>query len=461
MYFTLMIIVFILGYVSIALEHNIKIDKAATALITGMLLWTIYIMGGSEILDLGHNSEWNEIIQTISHNKLTQSIIHFIGDNQLYKHLAETCSILFFLIGAMTIVEIIDRHQGFNIITKNITTKNKAKLLWIICILTFFLSAVLDNLTTTIVMVTLCRKLISDKINRWVFASMIIISANAGGVWSPIGDVTTIMLWIGGEVTTKNIVLKLIIPSLVAMIVPLILITHKMKKAETHRPLVSDSDIMHFSYKERLGILIVGICCLLFVPIFKTYTHLPPYVGMLFALGILWMITDVMHKKKSQFIKSEFAATNIIRKIDTSTILFFMGILTAVAALQSAGHLSILSKWLDTNIHNVYIINLVIGAISSIVDNVPLVAGAMGMYPIEPSTVTGYSHFFIQDGIFWEFLAYCAGTGGSMLIIGSAAGVAAMGLEKINFGWYFKNFTFISFIGYISGALVFLLIELI
>lgn len=461
MYFTLMIIVFILGYVSIALEHNIKIDKAATALITGMLLWTIYIMGGSEILNLGHNSEWNEIIQTLSHNKLTQSIIHFIGDNQLYKHLAETCSILFFLIGAMTIVEIIDRHQGFNIITKNITTKNKAKLLWIICILTFFLSAVLDNLTTTIVMVTLCRKLISDKINRWVFASMIIISANAGGAWSPIGDVTTIMLWIGGEVTTKSIVLKLLIPSLIAMIIPLILISHKMKKAETHRPLVNDSDIMHFSYKERLGILIVGISCLLFVPMFKTYTHLPPYVGMLFALGILWMITDVMHKNKSQFIKSEFAATNIIRKIDTSTILFFMGILTAVAALQSAGHLSILSKWLDSNIHNVYIINLAIGAISSIVDNVPLVAGAMGMYPIEPSTVTGYSHFFIQDGIFWEFLAYCAGTGGSMLIIGSAAGVAAMGLEKINFGWYFKNFTFISLIGYLSGALVFWLIELI
>jgi len=457
-----MIIIFIVGYSAIALEHNLKVDKAATALITGMLMWTVYVFGGVEILSSGVSNAWNSFVATNPNENSPTGILHFITNHEIFHHLSDIASILFFLIGAMTIVEIIDRHQGFKILTDRVQTRNKAKLLWILCFLTFFLSALLDNLTTTIVMIALIRKLISDKTNRWVFASMIIIAANSGGAWSPIGDVTTIMLWIEGHVTTSHLVTKLMIPSIVTLLLPLLIITPKMKKALIHRPMATDMEKIEFSKKERLVILISGVCCLLFVPLFKTITHLPPFVGMLLSLGILWVITDVVHKRKNdQKIMNQYSVSKIIRRVDTSTILFFFGILAAVAALQSAGHLAISSRWLDDSLGNVYLINITIGVLSSIVDNVPLVAGAMGMYNMEPATAVGYAHNFIQDGVFWEFLAYCAGTGGSILIIGSAAGVAAMGMEKIPFGWYLKNFSRLALTGYLGGAGVYYLGELI
>ena len=462
MIFTLMIIIFIVGYTAIALEHSLKVDKAATALITGMLMWTVYVFGGVDILSSGTSTAWNSFVATNPAENTQTGILHFITNHEIFHHLSDIASILFFLIGAMTIVEIIDRHQGFKILTDRVQTRNKAKLLWILCFLTFFLSALLDNLTTTIVMIALIRKLIFDKTNRWVFASMIIIAANSGGAWSPIGDVTTIMLWIEGHVTTSHLVTKLMIPSIFALIIPLLIITPKMRKASIHRPISTDMEKIEFSNKERLVILISGVCCLLFVPLFKTITHLPPFVGMLLSLGVLWVITDIVHKRrKDQKIMNQYAVSKIIRRVDTSTILFFFGILAAVAALQSAGHLAISSKWLDDTLGNVYLINITIGVLSSIVDNVPLVAGAIGMYNMEPATAVGYAHNFIQDGIFWEFLAYCAGTGGSILIIGSAAGVAAMGMEKIPFGWYLKNFSRLALTGYLGGAIVYYIGELI
>jgi len=357
----------------------------------------------------------------------------------------------------MTIVETIDQHQGFKVITDKITTTSKVKLLWILGFLTFFMSAALDNLTTTIVMVALLRKLISDKPTRWFFASMIVVAANAGGAWSPIGDVTTIMLWIGGQVTTGAIITRVIIPSLVSMTVPLIILSFILK-GHVARPEPDGSDQDYTSYRERLFILILGIACLINVPIFKTITHLPPYLGMMFGLGVLWLTTEIMHRRKSSEIKKKVSIFHIVKKVDTPTIFFFLGILLAVASLQSAGQLSLLAGWLDEKLGSIYLINLAIGALSAIVDNVPLVAGAMGMYPIaspemlQMAADPEYLSFFVQDGLFWEFLAYCAGTGGSMLIIGSAAGVAAMGLERIDFIWYMKKISWLAIIGYLAGA---------
>jgi Na+/H+ antiporter NhaD/arsenite permease-like protein len=356
----------------------------------------------------------------------------------------------------MTIVEVVDQHEGFKIITDKIKTTNKVKLLWILSFLTFFMSALLDNLTTTIVLVALLRKLIDDKQTRWFFASMVVLAANAGGAWSPIGDVTTIMLWIGGQVTTLRIIEGVILPSLTCMIVPLSILSFTMK-GSVKRPELKKSDAEYTSSNERILFLIMGIGGLLFVPVFKTVTHLPPYMGMLLALGVIWVVGEQIHKDKPKEIKAKLKVTSILRKIDVPTVLFFLGILSAVAALQSAGHLNILAKYLDKELGNIYLIDIAIGVLSSIVDNVPLVAGAMGMYPIHEAGAIGYDAFFVQDGLFWEFLAYTAGTGGSILIIGSAAGVAAMGLEKIDFIWYMKKISWLAIIGYLSGAGVYFL----
>jgi len=318
--------------------------------------------------------------------------------------------------------------------------------LWVISFLTFFMSATLDNLTTTIVMVTLLKKLIADKQTRWFFASMVVLAANAGGAWSPIGDVTTIMLWIGGQITALNIILMVFIPSLVTMVIPMILLSITMKGTVT-RPKLSTKDIVEYTTLfERKLMLFTGVGALLFVPVFKTITHLPPYMGMLLGLGVLWVMTDIMHRKKPYEDKGRLTVTGVIKKVDIPTVLFFLGILSAVASLQTAGHLGLVSIWLDqvTN-NNIYIINTAIGLLSSIVDNVPLVAGAMGMYP-----VAQVGHF-ATDGIFWELLAFTAGTGGSILIIGSAAGVAAMALEKIDFIWYMKKISLLAMLGYFSG----------
>jgi Na+/H+ antiporter NhaD/arsenite permease-like protein len=454
--FILMIVIFVLGYVAIAFEHPLKVDKAASALIIGTLCWVAYILGAENIIRLGYSQSWKEFQKFYPAMHGLEGIRHFIVEYEIIRHIGEIAEILFFLISAMTIVEVVDQHQGFKVITDKINTTSKIKLLWLLSILTFFMSALLDNLTTTIVMVALLRKLVSEKETRWFFASMIVLAANAGGAWSPIGDVTTIMLWIGNQITALKIIEEVFLPSLICLVVPLIILSFSMK-GKVIRPNVSATEKEFTTAAERILILVVGISGLLFVPVFKTLTHLPPYMGMLLSLGLIWLISEIMHRNKTDEIKNKLKITAVLRKVDTPTVFFFLGILSAVAALQSAGQLSLLSQFLDEKLGNVQLIALAIGVLSSVVDNVPLVAGAMGMYPIaEPGTV-GYLGSFVQDGIFWEFLAYAAGTGGSMLIIGSAAGVAAMGLEKIDFIWYLKRISWLALVGYLAGASVYMI----
>jgi len=470
--FLLMVIIFILGYTAIALEHPLKVDKAASALLTGTILWGLYALNSTGILELGFSPSW-QAVKDVSHDlmayiypaidharfeklfsgpaELPHHITHFVV-HDLEHHLIEIAEILFFLLGAMTIVETVDQHQGFKIITDRIKTTNKVKLLWILSVLTFFMSATLDNLTTTIVMVALLRKLVDDQKTRWFFASMVVLAANAGGAWSPIGDVTTIMLWIDGQVTTVNIITYVILPSLVTMVAPLLILTFTVKGNVT-KPVLENGETREFTTGfERKLLLIMGVSALLFVPVFKTVTHLPPYMGMLFGLGVIWATTEVMHRNKPLEDRRKLTVIGILKKVDVPTIFFFLGILTAVAALQSMGHLDILAGFLDDNLHDIYAINIIIGLLSAIVDNVPLVAGAMGMYPVAELGTVGYYADFVVDGQFWQFLAYCAGTGGSILIIGSAAGVAAMGLEKIDFIWYLKRISLLALIGYLAGA---------
>lgn len=446
-----MVVVFVLGYTAIALEHPLKVDKAASALIIGTLCWVLYILGAEDILHLGFSPSWAAFVASHPDVHGIHAVHDFIVDYEIIHHLGEISEILFFLLGAMTIVEVVDQHDGFKIITDKIKTTNKVKLLWILSFLTFFMSALLDNLTTTIVIVALLRKLVDDKETRWFFASMVVLAANAGGAWSPIGDVTTIMLWIGGQITAGGIIVNVFLPSLVAVIVPMVILSLTMKGNIT-RPKIDNDEVEYTTQYERILFLVIGISGLLFVPIFKTVTHLPPYMGMLLSLGVIWVISEVVHKDKPLYIKEKLKVVAILRKVDVPTVLFFLGILSAVAALQSAGHLNIMATFLDKNLENVYLIDLAIGVLSSIVDNVPLVAGSMGMYPIAEAGAVGRDVLFMQNGIFWEFLAYTAGTGGSILIIGSAAGVAAMGLEKIDFIWYMKKISLLAIVGYLAGA---------
>ena len=474
--FTLMLVVFVLGYTAIALEHPLNIDKAASALMLGILVWGVYMLNVTSILSLGFSDAW----QHFSHSSLMADFIKvhpdatlfermkfFVVDNQIVEHLGDISEILFFLLGAMTIVETVDQHQGFNLITDKITTTSKVKLLWILSILTFFMSAILDNLTTTIVLVTLLNKLVADKKTRWFFASMVIIAANAGGAFSPIGDVTTIMLWIGGQVTASNIIAMVFVPSVFNMLFPLIIVSLYMK-GTVERPDIStrESEVFTSSFERKL-LLYMGVGALVFVPVFKTITHLPPYMGMLLGLSVVWITTELIHKGKPAEDRRKLSVVGILKKVDIPTIFFFLGILSAVAALQSAGQLALASHWLDKNVHNIYGINAAIGLLSSIVDNVPLTAGAMGMYPVITHTIAAasaepvYMHHFVQDGAFWELLAYAAGTGGSILIIGSAAGVAAMALEKIDFIWYMKKISWLALIGYFGGILIYWLQDLI
>ncbi len=474
--FTLMLVVFVLGYTAIALEHPIKVDKAASALLLGVLIWVVFALDATRILSLGFSDAWEKFqhsSQLFDFKKmhpeagLFEQIKYFIVDNQIVEHLGNISEILFFLLGAMTIVETVDQHQGFKLITDKITTTSKVKLLWIISTLTFFMSAILDNLTTTIVIVTLLNKLVEDKKTRWFFASMVVIAANAGGAFSPIGDVTTIMLWIGGQVTAGNIISMVFVPSLFNMLFPLAVVSIYMR-GTIKRPVLNADDAREFTTAgERKLMLFMGVGALVFVPIFKTLTHLPPYMGMLFGLGVLWVTTEILHKNKSAEDRRKLTVMGVLKKVDIPTIFFFLGILSAVAALEAAGHLALASHWLDHNVHSIYGINGAIGLLSSIVDNVPLTAGAMGMYPImthamaAASAEPAYLHHFVQDGAFWELLAYAAGTGGSILIIGSAAGVAAMALEKIDFIWYMKKISWLALIGYFGGILIYWLQDII
>ncbi len=446
------ILVFVCGYLAIALEHPLHIDKAASALILGVMCWALFVLGVQSVPE-GLTAEFSQFIHENGMLGESEQLPVFLEQRLLY-HISEIASILFFLMGAMTIVELVDAHEGFRLITDRIKTTNKVKLLWILSILTFFFSAVLDNLTTTIVMISLLRKLVEDKKTRWFFVGFVVIAANAGGSWSPIGDVTTTMLWIKKQLPdVPAIVLNLFIPSLIAVLVPLTILSFTMK-GEVARPekkVNDDEHEVHVSDRERNFIFIAGILGLLFVPVFKTVTHLPPFMGIMLSLGVLWLITEIMHGRKLYDEKQKLSVLSVLRKIDTASVLFFLGILLGVSALQEVGILGSVAAGLDKSIGNIYAINMAIGLFSAIVDNVPLVAAAQGMYPIAAEGP------FAPSGDFWLFLAYCAGTGGSALIIGSAAGVAAMGLERIDFIWYLKNMSWLAIIGYVSGAAVFIL----
>jgi Na+/H+ antiporter NhaD/arsenite permease-like protein len=442
-----MIVMFVVGYFCIAMEHPFKVNKAASALLLCALLWTVYIFAAPELLACVDAFKQFQVEN--SSLNFHEQVIKFVTSVQIIEHLGDTSQILFFLLGAMTIVELVDMHGGFSIITDRITTKNKRALLWILAFVTFFLSALLDNMTTAIVMVMLLRKLIKDQADRWLFASMIIIAANSGGAWSPIGDVTTIMLWVGGQVSTTAIIPSIILPSLVSVVVPLLVVTFSLKgEVEPNSAIQKDSNHFNLAEKinnrERISIFCLGVGALIFVPIFKSITHLPPFLGILLGLGVLWVYTELLyHKKKDINEKDKGRISNVLSRIDMSTLLFFLGILMAVGVLQCAGILTDFADILDKEIGNIYIINLIIGILSSIVDNVPLVAAAMGMYPLD---------VYPQDSIFWTMLAYCAGVGGSILIIGSAAGVVVMGIEKINFIWYLKKISWLALLGYLCGA---------
>ena len=444
----LIIIIFVVGYLAIALEHPIKINKTASALLTAVICWTIFTVSGAPETLLSSERylhfihELGEKAASLSAGELHLEYVI----EQLGHHLNEISQILFFLMGAMTIVELVDAHHGFKFITDRIKTKNPIVLLWVVCGVAFFLSAVLDNLTTTIVMVSLIRKMIPDKQMRLFFAGMIVISANAGGAWSPIGDVTTTMLWIGGQISAASIMKSILIPSIVCAVVPLIYLTFTLKgtlgdfkeSKNTEGSKVTSGNLM----------LAIGVGALISVPIFKTVTHLPPYMGMLLGLGVLWVVSELINPHLDEAERKHYTAGHALTKIDMPSVLFFLGILLAVGSLQSMGTLANFASYLNETIGDNRIIITLIGVLSAIVDNVPLVAASMGMYSME---------IYPMDDFIWTYLAYCAGTGGSILIIGSAAGVAAMGMEKIEFGWYLKRISLLAALGYFAGAAVYLL----
>lgn len=416
------VVIFVIAYAAIALEHPLKVNKSASALIGAGLLWTVYA------LSLGDT--------------------HLLTE-QLGESLTGTAQIVFFLMGAMTIVEVVDAHNGFEVITKRIRTTKLSSLMWLVGFVTFFLSAILDNLTTTIVMISLMRKLLAKHDDRLFFAGIIVIAANSGGAWSPIGDVTTTMLWIGGQITSLAIIQAVILPALVSMIVPMGITAYLLRGREVVSPDLVDNDHgVSTTEFERNLMFFMGLGILVAVPAFKTITHLPPFMGILFGLGILWLVGDLIHRHKEDEFKFHFTLAHALSKIDLSSLVFFIGILLSVATLEHTHILTSLAKWLDQTVGRQDVIVLIIGIVSAIVDNVPLVAASMGMYSLTT---------FPPDHFLWQFMAYCAGTGGSILIIGSAAGVAAMGLEKIHFFWYVKKISGLALVGYFAGAGVYLL----
>lgn len=418
---TALVIVFVLAYAAIALEHPLKVNKSASALIGAGLLWTIYALASGDS--------------------------RLVSEN-LSESLMGTAQIVFFLMGAMTIVEVVDAHNGFEVITSRIKTTKLSTLMWMVGFVAFFLSAMLDNLTTTIVMVSLMKKLLAKREDRLFFAGIIVIAANAGGAWTPIGDVTTTMLWIGGQITALNIMKELFIPSLINLLVPLAVTAFMLKGKPVVSPeMQTDSSELVSTDTERNIMFFLGLAILVSVPVFKTVTHLPPFMGILFGLGILWLVGDLLHRQKSDDDKYHFTLVYALTKIDMGSIVFFIGILLAVASLEHTHILASIAEWLNTTVGRLDVIVLIIGMVSAVVDNVPLVAASMGMYDMQQ---------FPQDSFLWEFMAYCAGTGGSILIIGSAAGVAAMGLEKIDFIWYMKKISWLALIGYFAGAAFYL-----
>lgn len=422
-----LVTIFVIGYLLIALEHSLKVNKATFALIMCGVLWSVYSLST-------HDASMSE---------------------ELLKFLGETCEILMFLIAAMTIVEHIDRYGGFSFITEHIHAKNKRRMLWILSITTFFMSAVLDNMTTTIIMIMMLRRLLHDKKERWIFAGVLVLAANSGGAWSPIGDVTTIMLWMADKVTAMSLIDNLLLPSIISVIVPVAIASTWIKKEPMPKPTARREEAIQMSQEHphiSKAILILGIAGLLFVPVFKTITHLPPYMGMMFSLGIIWLVTEVLIAHYKIDPKLGGRVSQAMRRIDMSSILFFLGILMSVSALQQAGILHHVAAALNDSIHEPVAIATLIGVLSSIVDNVPLVAACIKMFTGMSGADPAYMAYFVEDGLFWHLLTFTAGVGGSLLIIGSAAGVVAMGIEKIPFFWYFKKITFIALLGYLAGV---------
>ena len=434
------VVVFIMGYLCIALESLTKVNKAPVALLMCVACWTLFMVNPSEFVLPGMPELTGNAAGILAH----------VGES-LREHLGETAETLFFLMGAMTIVEVVDTNGGFNFVRDSIQTHSKRGLLWRIAFMTFFLSAILDNLTTSIVMIMVLRKLVADKQDRMVYAALVIIAANSGGAFSPIGDVTTIMLWIAGSITTVGVITEILVPSLVSMLVPAFIMQYMLKGKLPAMAASAEDSTLAFTRVQRRIIFFLGVGGLMFVPIFRYLTDLPPYMGILLVLGVLWTATEIFYRGAHLGEDSMSARViALLRKIDMGTILFFLGILMAVGCLAEIGVLTAMGRGLDSvSGGNHYLVTGIIGVLSSIVDNVPLVAGCMGMYPIAP---TGD---MAVDGIFWQLLAYCAGVGGSMLIIGSAAGVVVMGLEKITFGWYMKRITWVAFVGYLAGILVY------
>lgn len=433
----LIIILFVVGYFFIAIESVTKINKAAIALLMFVGCWTLFMLDPLQYLPPKFTGN---VAQAVS------SIIE--------THLGSTATTLFFLMGAMTIVELVDQNGGFNFVRDALHTTSKRTLMWRIAFLTFFFSAILDNLTTSIVMIMILRKLVSEKRDRLYYAALIVIAANSGGAFSPIGDVTTIMLWNKGVITAAGVIKEIFIPSLVSMLIPAYILSLHLKGTLTFKASQAATvQANEFTAMQRKTIFFLGVGGLIFVPIFKTITHLPPFVGILLVLGLLWVVTEVFYaqlKEKEEKGAMQKRVTNMLRRIDLDTIFFFLGILMAVACLETIGVLHALGRGLDVTFEgNHYLVTGIIGVLSSIVDNVPLVAGCMGMYPLEAAGDMAI------DGVFWQLLAYCAGVGGSMLIIGSAAGVVVMGLEKVTFGWYLKNASWIAFVGYLAGIIVY------
>ena len=429
----LIVVVFCIGYMCIALESLTRVNKAAIAWLMCVICWTLLMMGPA--------AYYPEVAEG--------SVVHHIAE-VIEHHLGDAAGTLFFLMGAMTIVEIVDSNGGFNFVRDAIKTRSKRKLMWRMVLMTFFLSAILDNLTTSIVMIMVLRKLVQSRGDRLIYAALVVISANSGGAFSPIGDVTTIMLWIKGVITTQGVITEIFVPSLVSMLVPAFILQYQLKGKFDKSLNLPKAEVSRFTQGQRNVIFWLGVGGLCFVPVFKTLTHLPPFMGILLVLGVLWTVTEIFHYNTAEDDTMAKRVSDLLSKIDLSTIMFFLGILMAVAVLQEVGVLTMLGGVLDTTFEgNHFLVTGIIGVLSSIVDNVPLVAGCMGMYPVAAAGDMAV------DGIFWQLLAYCAGVGGSMLIIGSAAGVVVMGLEKITFGWYMKRITWVAFVGYLAGMAVY------
>jgi Na+/H+ antiporter NhaD/arsenite permease-like protein len=464
------IIVFLIGYLLITFEHPLKVNKAGTALLTGTLLWVMYIYVAPACISALPDEAFRFFLARNPQFVLLpfeEQCIHFVVEHQVPECVGNLAGTLLFLVGAMVTVELVDIHGGFLFITDHITTRNKRKLLVLIAFLSFFMSSVLDNLTASIVMVMLIRKLIGEVREQWIFGSIIVIAANSGGAWSPIGDVTTVMLWVHGNITAGETVPNLFLPSIVSILVPLFIMLPSLH-GEVTSPCQAACEenklLKELKTRERLSILMLGMFCLLFVPVFKTVTHLPPFMGMLLGVSVLWIYTEIMYRQKTRVEEEmKWRISKVIRRIDWPTLLFFLGILLAVDVLRYSGILGYLANWLDTAVGNVYVVDLIIGTVSAMVDNVPLVAGAIGMYPVASEMMVSaaadpvYMANFLPDGVFWQFLAYCAGVGGSILLLGSAAGVVTMGLVKIRFFWYLRRITWMAIAGYLAGATVYYL----